>query len=78
VSSLTELAIEVVANNFPMYPDLKSIKQPDIVDRVIEKVSVDLPITITASNIRHESYWKKVCLSKWKNLRPDDHAWSWK
>lgn len=78
VPLLMDLAVNVVSTHFTEYPHLRSIKEPSIIDRVIDKTSVDLPIQITAPHIHHESYWKKACLSKWKNLRPDDHGWSWK
>jgi hypothetical protein len=78
VPSLMDIAVEVVSSNFTIYPHLSSIKQPTIIDRVIDRVSTDLPITITAPFIQHESYWKKACERKWKNLRPDYHGWSWK
>jgi hypothetical protein len=78
VPPLIDLAVDIVAENFTLYPHLNKIKQPVIIDRVIDKVSTDLPIAITAPHITHESYWKKACERTWKNLRPDFHGWSWK
>lgn len=80
VRSLTNWAIEVVARNFELYPHLKGVTYQAVVDEIIEKTSVTLPIAITAPYVHHESYWKRACETRWKNVRPgpEEHGWSWK
>lgn len=78
VRSLMSWATEVVARNFELYPHLTGVTYSAVVDSIIEQTSVSLPIAITAPFVHHESYWKRACESRWKNVRPEEHGWSWK
>lgn len=78
VKSLTSWATDVVAAHFDMYPHLNGVTYQAVIDHIIEKTSVSLPISITAPYVHHESYWKRACESRWKNVRPEEHGWSWK
>jgi len=78
VPSLVDITIDVVAKNFNLYPHLGGLKVQDSIDKIVEKTSPEWPLTITAPNIPHESYWKRACDHRYKNLRPNDHGWSWK
>jgi len=78
VRSLMSWATEMVARNFEMYPHLAGVTFQAVVDQIIEQTAVTLPIAITAPYVHHESYWKRACESRWKNVRPEDHGWSWK
>ena len=78
VKALSSWAIEVVARNFEMYPHLTGVTLQAVIDHIIEKTSESLPISITAPYIHHESYWKRACGIRWKNVRPEEHGWSWK
>ncbi|OMJ69894.1 hypothetical protein SteCoe_32264 [Stentor coeruleus] len=78
VPSLIDISIDVVSNNFSLYPSLPGLKVQYIIDKIIDKVSENLPITITAPNIEHESYWKRSCERRWKVVTTNEHGWSWK
>lgn len=78
VPSLIDISSEVVSKNFFLYPHLPGLRVQYIIDKIVEQVSTSLPITVTAPNIEHESYWKKACESRWKVITPNDHGWSWK
>ncbi len=43
IPSLQELAIEVVADNFVLYPDLPGVRE-DIKTRIIAKTSINIPV----------------------------------
>ena len=78
VPSLIDISCEIVSKNFFLYPSLPGLRVQSILDKIIDQVSTSLPITVTAPNIEHESYWKKACESRWKVVTPNDHGWSWK
>ena len=48
VPSLIEIATSVVAYNFQIYPQLTGLEDPYLKEQLIEQISLDLPITITA------------------------------
>jgi hypothetical protein len=78
VPSLIDISTEVVSKNFALYPSLPGLRVQFIIDKIIDQVSLTLPITVTAPHIEHESYWKKACETRWKVVSPNEHGWSWK
>ncbi|KRW99664.1 hypothetical protein PPERSA_03465 [Pseudocohnilembus persalinus] len=90
--TLKEIALDIVAQNFHIYPDLipykdnKRILEQKIPieeeEQIIEKTSTQLPIVISANNIQQESYWERACNERWKTskkpIKLEDHGLSWK
>ena len=75
--------MEVVSQNYIMYPDLSSIVELDdqagyIVNQIIKKASTDVPVRIVAQNIEQEFYWKERCDKQLKNVRFEEHGNSYK
>lgn len=48
IETLIEMSLKVVAENFQMYPELGNIKDQDIKDAIVERVSPKHEITFTA------------------------------
>lgn len=68
---LQELAINVVADNYSLYPELEGVPKR-VRDEIIEKAAKNLEIHIAAPNIHNESYWQAACKLKkdtWKLTR---------
>jgi len=61
IESLQEIAQAVVADNFSFYPHLTGVEEPQILNDIVRKVDLDLPITVTARNISQEFYWEQKC-----------------
>lgn len=77
------MAIQVVAQNYMMYPDLTSIVDLDvdagyIVNDIIKKAPTDIPVRVVAQNIEQEFYWKERCDKQLKNVRFEEHGNSYK
>ncbi|EGR28694.1 leucine rich repeat protein [Ichthyophthirius multifiliis] len=78
---LKNIAIDTVAKNFHLYPELTGLPE-HIKDIIIQKTTTDLPILITAQNIYQEAYWQRSCKNRWgtshKPINIEDHGRSWK
>lgn len=61
IPTLVEKALEVVADNFEMYPELKGINDPTVLESITKLINPNLPITVTARNVEYEFYWEKKC-----------------
>ena len=77
IESLAEMALKVVAENFQRYPELKGIKDDDILEAIVRRVSPKHDITVTARNIDQEFYWEKKCKTL-INCKKEDHGGSYK
>jgi hypothetical protein len=77
IESLVEMALKVVAKNISTYPELKGIKDNNVLQSIIKLIDLELPITTTAKNVDFEFYWEKKC-KMLKNCRKEDHGLSYK
>lgn len=77
IESLVEMSLKVVADNFEKYPELKGINDEAVLKSIVQRVSADHDITVTARNIDFEFYWDKKC-SKLTNCKKENHGGSWK
>lgn len=74
IESLEEIALQVVAKNFPLYPHLAGLEEhPHIQNKIVERTQTDLPVTVTARNINQESYWQQKCKEdpRMKNVKKE-------
>lgn len=78
IPSLTEIASQVVAKNFTLYPDMEGVEDETVMSNLVKQVSLELPIIVTAPNIEFEFYWEKMCKAKLKNTKIEQHGLSWK
>ncbi|GAX76195.1 hypothetical protein CEUSTIGMA_g3639.t1 [Chlamydomonas eustigma] len=77
VPPLKDLCVTVVAGNFEENPTFGPL--PDkYVKKVVEILPIDLPLELAGTAIIDEEYWKRRCLSRWKNMEAAPHAGSWK
>lgn len=77
IESLVEMSLKVVADNFEKYPELKGVHDEDVLRSIVQRVSTDHDITVTARNIDFEFYWDKKC-KKLTNCKKENHGGSWK
>jgi len=74
---LKDLTIDHIVKNFKNNPILLSLNPRDKVS-VLERISISIPLKITAHLIHDESYWKRCCLLKYKGFDVSMHNGSWK
>ena len=73
IESLTEIAQQVVAQNFSLYPHMNGVTDENVLNEIVRKVDLDLPITVTARNISQEFYWEQKCREdpRMKNIKKE-------
>jgi len=74
---LSELCVQVIAENFASRPTLRGIPMRYI-NRVTELLPTSLPLEVTGPLIDDEGYWKRCALQRWDNCQIVDHGSSWK
>jgi hypothetical protein len=80
IESLKEIAIQVVAENFTLYPELDGVTDKDVKEQIVKATSRKLQITDTARNIDQEFYWQEKCEAEkyMKNIKKEQHGNSYK
>ncbi|XP_047715343.1 dynein regulatory complex subunit 5 isoform X1 [Prionailurus viverrinus] len=77
VPLLTELCIQHIVENFQNNPILKQLL-PEHKQKVLDHLSPDLPLAVTANLIDDESYWRRCCTQRWPVCHVAKHGGSWK
>ncbi|XP_045698778.1 dynein regulatory complex subunit 5 [Phyllostomus hastatus] len=77
VPLLTELCIQHIVKNFKNNPILKKLP-PQHQQKVLNHLSPDLPLAVTANLIDDENYWHRCCVQRWPVCHLDFHGSSWK
>lgn len=77
ITPLKDLCIQVVADHFEQRPKFGNLPEKYVV-RVIEKISLDLPLELVGTLIHDEPYWKRRSCMRWKNCQVTAHGNSWK
>jgi len=77
VKTLSEICVDSIVSNFNNRPILKSLSKK-YKNIVLDKISTDTPLEITAHLIEEESYWKRCAMEKFKNCDVSKHRNNWK
>ncbi|XP_022359175.1 T-complex-associated testis-expressed protein 1 [Enhydra lutris kenyoni] len=77
VPLLTELCIQHIVKNFHNNPILKRLL-PEHQQKVLNHLSPDLPLAVTANLIDDENYWRRCCEQRWPVCHVARHGGSWK
>lgn len=77
VPQLRDLCIKAVAGGFQARPELDGLDDT-CVQRVVDNLSLDLPLDIAAVLIAGEGYWQRRAAARWKNCDTLPHGSSWK
>ncbi|KAJ3412302.1 T-complex-associated testis-expressed protein 1 [Chytridiales sp. JEL 0842] len=77
VEKLSDLCVKVIVANFEKSPQLQGVPEKYRA-KVLDTISVDIPLTIAAPLIPDEAYWKRRATSKFKICDPSQHGGSWK
>ncbi|ORY69223.1 hypothetical protein LY90DRAFT_700333 [Neocallimastix californiae] len=77
VKTLSEICVNSIVNNFNQKPILNSLSKK-YKNIVLDTISTDTPLEITAHLIEEESYWKRCAQEKFKNCDISKHRNSWK
>ncbi|KAL0622379.1 Dynein regulatory complex subunit 5 [Plecturocebus cupreus] len=77
VPLLTELCIQHIIKNFQRNPILKQLL-PEHQQKVLNHLSPDLPLAVTANLIDDENYWLRCCMQRWPVCHVAEHGGSWK
>lgn len=64
----------------PVLKDNPILKQllPEHQQKVLNHLSPDLPLTVTANLIDDENYWRRCCMQRWPVCHVARHGGSWK
>ncbi|XP_072031819.1 dynein regulatory complex subunit 5-like isoform X2 [Amphiura filiformis] len=77
VPLLTELCVKHVVDNFADHPKLDEL-QVKYKAKVLEKISVNLPLKIVAHLVSDEGYWQRRCKASWHVCDVSKFGHSWK
>ncbi|NWW61914.1 DRC5 protein, partial [Ifrita kowaldi] len=77
VPHLTELCIQHIVHNFEKNPILNYLL-PEHQRKVVDRLSTNLPLTVTANIVSHEDYWKRCCIERWQVCDISSYGDSWK
>lgn len=77
VKTLSEICVNSIVNNFNQKPILNSLSKK-YKNIVLDTISTDTPLEITAHLIEEESYWKRCAQEKFKNCDVSKHRNNWK
>lgn len=77
VPLLSELMLTKIVNDFKKFPHLEDLPTQKQRQLVLDALPATLPLKITANLINDDSYWKKVCESRWPLKLPEDGV-TWK
>lgn len=74
---LSELCIQVVADNFELQPSFGNLSGK-FTKKVTENLTLDLPLELAGTLIEDETYWARRGKSRWKNCEVSAHGNSWR
>ncbi|XP_058410227.1 dynein regulatory complex subunit 5 isoform X2 [Diceros bicornis minor] len=77
VPLLRELCIQHIVKNFQNNPILKQLP-PEDQQKVLNHLSPDLPLAVTANLIDDEGYWSRCCMQRWPVCYVAKYGGSWK
>ncbi|XP_018599236.2 dynein regulatory complex subunit 5 isoform X1 [Scleropages formosus] len=77
VPLLRDLCLQSIVKNFEEKPILNELL-PHHKTVVLEKLSPNLPLHITANLITDENYWKRCCIQRWGLSDVSTYGYSWK
>ncbi|XP_028902948.1 dynein regulatory complex subunit 5 [Ornithorhynchus anatinus] len=77
VPPLSELCIQHIVENFERNPILEHLL-PGHRRKVLERLSPNLPLAVTANLVDDEGYWCRCCSRRWPVCRVSFYGSSWK
>ncbi|XP_021145129.2 dynein regulatory complex subunit 5 isoform X1 [Columba livia] len=77
VPHLTDLCLQHIIHNFGKNPVLNHLL-PEHQRKVLDRLSTDVPLAVTANLIRDEDYWKRCCTERWQVCDISNYGGSWK
>lgn len=78
VPRLIELCISHIVSNFENNSTILNNLLPKHKSIVLEKISTDLPLKITANLVEDEGYWKRCCKARWQICDVAAYGNNWK
>ena len=77
--SLVDKCLRVIAQNFATRPRIEGLPET-LLPRLVDQLSLTLPVNISAAHVHSESYWKRCCLEGkgWRNCQIAEHGLTWK
>eukprot|EP00118_Oscarella_pearsei_P007214 m.34550 g.34550 ORF g.34550 m.34550 type:complete len:449 (+) comp31996_c0_seq2:56-1402(+) len=77
VPDLVELCISHIVRNFASNPILSELKWRHK-SKVLELLSTEIPLKVTARLVEDEGYWERCCTSRWRICDTSIYGHSWK
>jgi len=77
--SLVNKCIRTIAVNFDKNPNIDGLPEK-LLPKLVDQLSLTLPVNISAAFIHSESYWKRCCIEGkgWRNCQIAEHGLTWK
>ena len=65
--------------NFDKNPNIDGLPEK-LLPRLVDQLSLSLPVNVSSAFVHSESYWKRCCLEGkgWKNCQISEHGLTWK
>lgn len=77
VPLLTELCVKHIVGNFEDNPILDDLL-PKHKSKVLDALSTEIAMKVTANLVSDEGYWKRCCKTRWEVCDINGHGNSWK
>ncbi|XP_071962216.1 dynein regulatory complex subunit 5-like [Antedon mediterranea] len=77
VPLLTELCVKHIVDNFAEHPKLNELL-PKYKDKVLEKISTNLPLSVVSHLVCDEGYWQRRCKATWNVCDVSKYQHNWK
>eukprot|EP00051_Salpingoeca_urceolata_P017639 m.242672 g.242672 ORF g.242672 m.242672 type:complete len:446 (+) comp19010_c1_seq1:242-1579(+) len=77
VPSLVELCLRFVTATFEETPLLDKLP-PEYHKRIVDELSVTLPLSLTAPLIQDQDFWKRSCQARWKDCQVGQRGGDWR
>ena len=77
--TLVSKCIRTIAENFDKNPNIDGLPEK-LLPRLVDQLSLSLPVNVSSAFVHSESYWKRCCLEGkgWKNCQISEHGLTWK
>lgn len=79
IPSLLLMCLKVISERFQVDPKIQQVPRK-FIPEIMDRLPLDLDVTISAPHVTDENYWKRCCMSQpaWKNMQISDHGLTWK
>ncbi|CAG2258072.1 Dynein regulatory complex subunit 5 [Mytilus edulis] len=78
VPLLVDLCIKHIVTHFDNNSTILNDLPPRYKSKVLDKISTDIPLKITANLVQEEDYWNRCCKARWEICDVSQYGGNWK